>query len=91
MITTCRVDGLQFPIFLLDCRDRSPKSPSPPLPLPPLQPRRPSPWSHLKLQSTPDNSNLLGKSKKVRVIGSSIPLLSFYLVNRFTPGHMAEA
>ena len=25
-------------------------------------------FNHLKLQSTPDNSNLLGKSQKVRVI-----------------------
>ena len=27
-------------------------------------------WSFFLLQSTPDNSNLLGKSKKFRVIGS---------------------
>ena len=32
----------------------------------------------LKLQSTPDNSNLQGKSKKVRVIGSLKKIASFY-------------
>ena len=40
----------------------------PPLPLP-LPPNHG--WDNASIQSTPDNSNLQGKSKKVRVVGRS--------------------
>ena len=42
----------------------------PPLPLPlPLPPNHG--WDNASIQSTPDSSNLQGKSKKVRVVGRS--------------------
>ena len=37
-----------------------------------------------KVQSTPDNSNLLGKSKKVRVIGSSKQITGNKEISKWT-------